>query len=223
MGIAVRVHRNGVRLQIGIGVRLRRNPQVSPFVDTQMYRVLALAVIVTFAWSQDRGCAQTSPADPAPRTVARRPPATRTALAGTWAGTIIQVQKSIEYSVTLEIGGGEAKISYSELRRGGKLTRIGSSGDYCFFVETITRRPADDNGRCTNGSITVTRAGDNLAWAWFGLANGEIVAAYGILTRKSVAQQAALPAEEELSIIGTPRPTPHVRKRSPATPPAPPL
>jgi hypothetical protein len=78
--------------------------------------------------------------------VARRPPATRTALAGTWAGTIIQVQKSIEYSVTLEIGGGEAKITYPELRCGGKLTRIGSSGDYYFFVETITRGPADDNG-----------------------------------------------------------------------------
>ena len=189
-----------------------------------MYRVLALAVIATFAWSPDRGCAQTSPADPAPRTVARRPPATMSAIAGTWAGTVIQVQKSIEYSVTLEIGGREAKVSYPELRCGGKLSRVGASGDYSFFVETITRGPADDNEPCTSGSVTVARAGDNLAWTWFGLVNGEIVAAYGMLSRKSIAQQTAPPTDDEPSITGTPRatPRPHVRKRSPAEPPAPP-
>jgi hypothetical protein len=197
---------------------------VSPFVDSHMYRVLALAVIVTFAWPQDRGCAQTSPADPAPRTVARRPPATMSAIEGAWAGTVIQVQKSIEYSVTLEISGREAKVSYPELRCGGRLSRVGTSGDYSFFLETITRGPADDNDRCTGGSVTVARAGDNLAWTWFGLANGAIVAAYGMLSRKSVAQQAAPSAEEELSNTGTPKatPQPRVRKRSPATPPAPP-
>jgi hypothetical protein len=187
------------------------------FVDIQMYRALALAVIATLACLQDRGCAQTSPADNAVRTVVKRPSAAMSALAGTWVGTVIQVQKSIEYSVTLEIGAGEAKISYPELRCGGKLSRIGSSGDYSFFVETITRGPADDNGRCANGSITMARAGDNLAWAWFGLVNGEIIASYGMLSRKSSAQQGAPPAEEEQLITGTTRP-----KRSPAKLPAPP-
>src|ERR1700680_175611 len=133
-----------------------------------MYRALALAVIATLAGSQDRGGAQTSPGDTG-RWAATGLRPTAPAIAGTWAGTVIQVQKSIEYSVTLEIGAGEAKISYPELRCGGKLSRIGSSGAYFFFMETITRGPADTNGRCTNGSITVARAGDHLAWAWFGL------------------------------------------------------
>jgi hypothetical protein len=88
-------------------------------------------------------------------------------------------------------------------------------------METISRGPTDDNGRCTNGSIAVARAGDNLAWARLDLVNGEIVTAYGVLSRKSN-PQGAPPAEEEQLTTETTKVTPQpVRKPVPATPPAP--
>jgi hypothetical protein len=187
------------------------------FVDFQMYKALAVAVIATLACSQDRGWAQNSPSENSGRTVATRPSAAMSAIVGTWIGSVIRVQNSIEYSVTLEISGREAKIDYPELRCGGKLSLIGSSGNYFFFVETITR--GEDNGSCTNGSITMAPTGDDLAWAWFGLVKGEIVTAYGTLSRKSNPQQGA-PAEEDH--IGTTKVTPPpVRKPGRAKPPAP--
>ena len=40
-------------------------------------------------------------------------------------------------------------------------------------------------GRCPDGTITVARAGDNLNWVWFGVPRGDVIIAFGTLTRKT--------------------------------------
>ncbi len=77
-----------------------------------------------------------------------------------------------------------AETDYPEVNCRGKLTRIGASRSYAFFVEVIALGRADKGGRCPDGTITVARAGDNLAWAWFGSVQGDVVVAFGTLTRK---------------------------------------
>jgi len=135
---------------------------------------------------------------------------------------VLQIQRAIEYAVTLEITARGAEINYPELHCGGKLSRIGASRDYAFFLETITRGTVDDDGRCSNGTITMARAGDDLAWGWFGLVKGEVVTAYGTLTRKSDANQQVPVGEEGQSVVATPGPTPPPLVRKPR-PPAKPL
>jgi hypothetical protein len=73
---------------------------------------------------------------------------------------------------------------YPEVNCGGKLTRLGASHSYTFFVEVITRGRTDKGGRCPDGTITVAPAGDNLGWAWFGVPQGDVIVAFGTLTRK---------------------------------------
>jgi hypothetical protein len=111
-------------------------------------------------------------------------PAAGPAVAGTWSGSVSQVGSQSKYSVvvTLTTAGGET--SYPEVNCSGKLTRIGASRSYVFYVEAITQGHRDKGGRCPDGTITVGRAGDKLAWVWFGSVDDELVVAYGTLTRK---------------------------------------
>ena len=83
--------------------------------------------------------------------------------------------------LTLTAAGGET--SYPEVNCVGKLTRIGASRSYVFYVEAISQGHRDKGGRCPDGTITVGRAGDKLAWVWFGSVDDELVVAYGTLTR----------------------------------------
>jgi hypothetical protein len=120
----------------------------------------------------------------------RRPPVAPVAaigpeLTGIWSGTAIHVQRSVEYRVVLEITAGIAQITYPESHCGGKLKRVGVSMEYAFFVEKLVRGPSDGGGRCTDGTVTVARTGENLAWAWFAVEPGAIEAAYGTLTRRA--------------------------------------
>ena len=184
---------------------------------------LTVALIAMLVASIARAQAQTPPAgDRVAGTPGNRPQVMRPAMAGTWSGTVIQVQRSIEYTVALEITSRDVRISYPELHCGGRLVQVGVSGDYSFFVETVTRGPTDESGRCTSGTISVARAGANLAWGWFGLVKGEIVVAYGMLSRKSDAKQGIPPEQKDQSITGanTSIPLPPRRKqRSPSKPP----
>ena len=77
-----------------------------------------------------------------------------------------------------------AETRYPDLDCVGKLTRIGSSKSYVFFVETITKGQADKGGRCPDGTVTVARQGDKLALRWFGSIQDDVVVAYGTLSRK---------------------------------------
>jgi hypothetical protein len=104
------------------------------------------------------------------------------AASGIWSGTVVQVQRSLEYTVVLQLGAHGGEVSYPELNCGGNLTRIGESAGYAFYFETITHGPIDD-GRCSDGTITITSIGDQLAWERFGLVRGEVAMAVGLLSR----------------------------------------
>ena len=82
----------------------------------------------------------------------------------------------------LTAAGGES--SYPELHCTGKLTRIGASRSYVFFIEVITQGQREKGGRCPDGTITVARQGDDLALGWFGSVQGTTVVAYGTLKKK---------------------------------------
>jgi hypothetical protein len=53
-----------------------------------------------------------------------------------------------------------------------------------FFVEAITKGQSEKGGRCPDGTLTLTRHGDNVALAWFGAPDNSPIVAYGTLTRK---------------------------------------
>ena len=103
---------------------------------------------------------------------------------GKWAGDLTQVGSSAPYKFEISITpqGGETK--YPDLDCTGKLTRVGQSRSYVFFIEVITKGQADKGGRCPDGTITVARAGDKLALAWFGSPQETMIVAYGTLAKK---------------------------------------
>jgi hypothetical protein len=132
-------------------------------------RVCVRAVVVAMGLLMTPAYAQIPPGDPA--------------VNGTWSGRAIQDQQSIEFIVMLQIAYRRAEISYPELKCSGALRRVGVSSNYVFFAETITSRERDDT--CPDGTVTIARAGDKLAWAWFGVVNGEILSAQGVLDRQA--------------------------------------
>jgi hypothetical protein len=113
-----------------------------------------------------------------------RPPASGPVVAGSWSGTVTQVGRQSKYTVALTITAKGGETDYPEQGCGGKLTRIGMSSSYAFFVETITRGHVNKGGRCLDGTITVTRVGENLGWEWFGTAQDDVIVAWG--TPKSI-------------------------------------
>jgi hypothetical protein len=98
-----------------------------------------------------------------------------------WA--ITQVGSKTPYQVDLSINARTAATKYPDLDCAGKLTRVGSSKSYVFFVETITTGHADKGGNCPDGTITVARQGDDLSLSWFGIADGDKMIAYGTLQK----------------------------------------
>jgi hypothetical protein len=106
------------------------------------------------------------------------------AVTGTWSGPVTQVGSKAKYSVVLTLTAAGGETTYPEVPCAGKLTRIGASKSYVFFIEVITQGQREKGGRCPDGTITVGRSGENLVWAWFGSVDDEPVLAYGVLTRK---------------------------------------
>ncbi len=76
------------------------------------------------------------------------------------------------------------ETKYPDLNCVGKLTRVGSSRSYAFFVEVITQGHFDKGGRCPDGTITVARSADKLAVGWFGSVKEHTIVAYGTLSKK---------------------------------------
>jgi len=105
-------------------------------------------------------------------------------ITGTWVGQLTQVGSDAPHQFELAISARGVETRYSDLDCEGKLTRIGSSKSYVFFVETITKGQADKGGRCPDGTVTVARQGDKLALRWFGSISDDVVVAYGTLSRK---------------------------------------
>ena len=105
-------------------------------------------------------------------------------ITGNWNGTLTQVGSTTPYKFELAISAKGAETRYPDLDCTGKLTRVGQSKSYIFFVEIITKGQAEKGGRCPDGTITVARQGDDLALGWFGSIQGTTVIAYGTLQKK---------------------------------------
>jgi hypothetical protein len=121
-------------------------------------------------------------APPAPQ--AKNPPAPRGPdVAGNWKGELKQIGETSSYKLELAIGPNGGQTQYPDLKCTGKLTRIGASKSYVFFIEIITKGAFDKGGRCPDGTITVARSGEKLALAWFGNIQGEMIVAYGTLSK----------------------------------------
>jgi hypothetical protein len=117
------------------------------------------------------------------------PPPAGPAVAGTWSGKVTQLGKQTAYAVVVTITAKGGETDYPDQGCGGKLTRIGASRSYAFFIETITRGQVNKGGHCLDGTITVARVGENLGWEWFGIAQGDVVVAWGMLTRNPAQKQ----------------------------------
>jgi len=128
---------------------------------------------------------------PAPPPPAEHPPpgaprpVAGPAVTGSWSGPVTQVGSTSRYSVVLKLTTTGGESNYPELNCAGKLTRVGASRSYVFFIEVITQGQRDKGGRCPDGTITVARSGEDLAWGWFGTIEGNIAIAYGTLARKA--------------------------------------
>ena len=105
-------------------------------------------------------------------------------ITGSWIGQLTQVGSDAPHQFELIISTSGAETRYPDLDCVGKLTRIGSSKSYVFFVETITKGQADKGGRWPDGTVTVARQGDKLALRWFGSIQDDVIVAHGTLSRK---------------------------------------
>jgi hypothetical protein len=105
-------------------------------------------------------------------------------IVGTWAGELAQVGSQTPYKFEIAITAAGASTKYPDLDCLGKLTRVGQSKSYVFFVEVITKGQAEKGGRCPDGTITVARQGNDLALGWFGSIQETTVVAYGTLKKK---------------------------------------
>jgi hypothetical protein len=95
-----------------------------------------------------------------------------------------QVGGQTPYNLKLSVSARSMETEYPELNCTGKLTRIGASRSYVFFVEVITKGALDKGGRCPDGTITVARQGDDLVVSWFGSVQGHTILASGTLKRQ---------------------------------------
>jgi hypothetical protein len=88
-------------------------------------------------------------------------------------------------NIKLSIDARNLTTEYPDFNCTGKLTRIGASKSYVFFVEIITKGQIDKGGRCPDGTITVARQGEELILSWFRGVKGPPVVALGTLKRQN--------------------------------------
>ena len=105
-------------------------------------------------------------------------------IAGVWIGQVTQIGNETPYQLELTINATRAETRYPELDCIGKLTRVGASKSYVFFVETITKGQSEKGGRCPDGAMTVARNADGVAVGWFGAFETNTIVAYGTLKKK---------------------------------------
>jgi hypothetical protein len=154
------------------------------------FRNCAVALIACLATAIGPAIAQfpATPDDQPEQPKAKRPAAAFAAagpsINGNWSGELHQVGSEAPYKFEIMINGNGAQTRYPDLDCTGKLTRVGTSKSYAFFVETITKGQVEKGGRCPDGTITVARQGDDLSLGWFGSVQGDTIIAYGMLKKK---------------------------------------
>ena len=108
---------------------------------------------------------------PAPSKGKKAPGPANSSIVGNWSGQLTQIGSQTPYKFELVIGPRGAETTYPDLDCTGKLTRVGASKSYAFFVEIIIKGAVDKGGRCPDGTITVARAGNDLALFWLAVSN----------------------------------------------------
>jgi hypothetical protein len=153
------------------------------------FRYCAVVLIAALTAAIGPAIAQfpATPDDQPEQPKSKRPAAALTAgptVNGNWSGQLHQVGSETPYKFEIMINGNGAQTRYPDLDCTGKLTRVGASKSYAFFVETITKGQVEKGGRCPDGTITVARQGDDLSLGWFGSVQGDTIIAYGTLKKK---------------------------------------
>ena len=146
--------------------------------------VLAVSAAIAPTTAQPPLPPPTSTPQPASPPKKKATPPVGTSIAGNWIGKLHQEGGTAPYTFEISITAKGAETKYPDLDCIGELTRVGQSKSYVFFFETITKGRADKGGRCPDGTITVTRQGDNLALGWFGSVQGDVIVASGTLSKK---------------------------------------
>ncbi len=73
----------------------------------------------------------------------KAPPPAGPNVAGTWTGQLVQVGSTAPYNFEIAITARGGDTKYPDLDCVGKLTRVGSSKSYLFFIEVITKGQAE--------------------------------------------------------------------------------
>lgn len=115
---------------------------------------------------------------------------------GTWVGKASQVGRDRTYTVTVTIGKKEILTAYPDQNCTGKLTRVGSSGNYVFYAEAIVNNKFDATKKkgCLDGSVTLLRAGSSLIYSWIGAYNDKPIVAYATLSLSAAASPSPSPS-----------------------------
>ena len=158
------------------------------FLRCTVVLVLAMAAAIAPATAQLPPPPPTfaPPANAPPRagTSKKKPTPPGPNIAGNWSGQLTPVDNQAPYKFELAVSAKGAETKHPDLDCIGKLTRVGSSKSYIFFIEIITKGRVDKGGRCPDGTITVARQGDTLVLTWFGSIQGKPMVAYGTLSKK---------------------------------------
>ena len=106
---------------------------------------------------------------------------------GSWTGSIEQVGRGSPYPIEITLTAKGGKTSYPGQNCVGKLVRVAASGDYAFFLETITSGKLDPTTKagCLDGSLTLHKGSDDLVMTWMTGYNDKAVVAYGSLQPKA--------------------------------------
>jgi hypothetical protein len=124
---------------------------------------------------------------PKAKTVKVTKPAAPADWTGSWTGSLAQVGRASPYAFAITLAGKAGQTTYPGQNCTGKLVRVGTSGDYAFFVETITAGkfdPATKAG-CLDGSLTLQKSGGGLVMTWMTAYEGKVIVAYGALQAKA--------------------------------------
>ena len=131
---------------------------------------------------------------------------------GVWSGDVVQPGRPGSYPVTLTINTKGVTTNYPDGPCAGTLKRVGSSGDYVFYSEVISKGRFDQVKApegCIDGTVTLAKAGDKLIFRWFGF-HDDAIGAVGVLSQGAPAVATKAPAN-------TPAATPALAGKSEST------
>jgi len=101
-----------------------------------------------------------------------------------WTGLVKQNSGATDYTVVMRLSDNGGETDYPELKCDGKLTRVGQSGAYSFYLEKITTT----GSTCIDGAITLVTLNDTMTWGWVGAYDGKTYVAWSTLTKKGRAE-----------------------------------